>query len=101
SAPATLSLSGDTLIEFFDLTGEGDSLERTRVHDVRISGTGAFDETISVEGEEIVVRAIDDANADGKCSAGEAWAEVQATIDEDDTVTGISLQLAAKPCPGE
>ena len=88
SAPSTLAVQSDVFVEFFDLTGEGDELERTSVHSIRQS-IGSFDETISIEGEKIVVRAINDTDGDGACSAGEAWAEAEATVADDDTVSGI------------
>jgi hypothetical protein len=100
SAPASLGVQSEIHLEFFDLTGEGEELERTSVHTARI-GLGDFDETISVEGEKIVVRAIADANEDGACSAGEAWAEIEANVADDDTVSGIALTLAAQPCPAD
>jgi hypothetical protein len=101
SAPATVGVQGAVLIEFFDLTPDGDAFERTSVHNITLESIGAFDETISVEGDKILVRAINDSDGDGACSAGELWAEAEADVAEDDTVTGVSLQLAAQPCPGE
>jgi hypothetical protein len=100
SAPASLSVSSEIQLEFFDLTGEGEELERTSVHSARVA-LGEFSETISIEGEKIVVRAIADANDDGACSAGEAWAELEADVADDDTVSGIALTLAAQPCPAD
>lgn len=100
SAPASLGIQSEIQLEFFDLTGEGEELERTSVHSTRVA-LGEFDETISVEGEKIVVRAIADADEDGACSPGEAWTEIEADVAEDDTVSGIALTLAAQPCPAD
>ncbi len=100
SAPAS-GVQGEILVEFFDLTGEGDALERTSVHSIQLASPGAFDEKISVEGEKIAVRAINDTNGDGACSSGEAWAETEAEIGEEDRVEGLALQLALQPCPEE
>jgi hypothetical protein len=100
SAPASLSIQSEIQLVFYDLTGEDDALERSSVHTTRV-GLGDFDETISVEGEKIVVRAIADADEDGACSPGEAWAEMEADIADDDTVSGLALTLAAQPCPAD
>lgn len=98
SAPAALAVQSEVFVEFFDLTGDD---ERTSVHSVRLAGLGSFTETIAVEGDEIAVRAIADADGDGACSPGEAWVEIEAAIAEDDTVEPLALQLRAQPCPGE
>lgn len=100
SAPST-GVQGAVLIEFFDLTEDGDAFEATSVHEITLESAGAFDETISVEGDKILVRAIADSDGDGACSAGEMWAETEADVAEDDTVTGLSLQLASQACPSE
>jgi hypothetical protein len=100
SAPASLSIQSEIQLVFYDLTGEADALERSSVHTTRVA-IGDFDETIAVEGDKIVVRAIADADEDGACSAGEAWAELEADIADDDTVSGLALTLAAQPCPGD
>jgi hypothetical protein len=44
------------------------------------------------------VRAIDDRNGDGTCTDGEAWAEVEATVADDDTVEPVKLELTNAPC---
>jgi hypothetical protein len=103
SGEVSAALAGDSkiLLEFFDLTGEGDSLERSSVHTAELPAAGPFKETISVEGDKIAVRAIADADGDGKCSAGEAWAEQQAEISADDKVEPVTLQLARLACPAD
>ena len=94
---APVGTQGEVLVEFFDLSGE----ERTSVHSIRLSGPGAFAETISVEGESIAIRAIADSDADSACTAGEAWAEAEAAIAEDDTVEPVTLSLSAAECPAD
>jgi hypothetical protein len=50
-------------------------------------------------GDRLIARAIDDRNRDGACSAGEAWAEVETAINDDDSTDAIALVLSAEPCP--
>lgn len=100
TAPSSLTVGDKLVIDFLEVDGEGEERATTLAHSAELAGPGAFKETVSVEGDKILVRAIDDRNADGKCSAGEAWGETEATI-TDDKVDAVSLSLAAAACPAE
>jgi hypothetical protein len=95
---AASTVQATIVLEFFDLR-EGD--EKVSVHTAELAAPGAFSEKISAEGEKISVRAIADADGDGKCSAGELWAEVQGDISEQDKVEGLELQLSQQACPAD
>lgn len=97
-APASLTQSGAIKVEFIDVLTES---ERETVHDIELEGPGAFDATMALEGDKVLIRAILDADGDGACSTGEAWAEAEADIAEDDTVEPVSLTLAVADCPSE
>jgi hypothetical protein len=97
-APASLSVDGTILVEFVDVI---DVEKREVVHSVELDAPGSFDAKVALEGDKVMVRAIADADGNGACSAGESWAEVEATIAEDDTVEPVSLTLADAACPAE
>jgi hypothetical protein len=54
---------------------------------------------VELEGDSGRGRALNDRDGDGACSDGEAWAETEAAINDDDTVEPISLELAIASCP--
>ncbi|MEZ4225142.1 MAG: hypothetical protein R3B13_29595 [Polyangiaceae bacterium] len=82
-------------VEFWDINGS----DQTKVHSVTLLGAGAFDETVPLEGDKLIVRAIVDADADGLCSAGELWTEVSASIpEEEDTLKLAALTVGSAPC---
>ena len=86
-------------VEFFDMAGEGDTLEKNSIQAIELTAPGSFKETVPVEGEKLLVRAIADDDGDGKCTAGEAWAEQQLSVKADGTVEAAKLQLAVQDCP--
>ena len=88
---------GKILVEFYDIAGEGENLELTNVHSVELAELGTFDEKVPLEGDRVLVRAIADANGDGACSEGEAWAEIEAPIEED--AASVELALSVQACP--
>lgn len=94
SAPA--SAQGEILVEFFEITDS----ENTSVHSVKLAGAGAFAEKVPLEGDELLVRAIADADGDGKCTKGELWDEIKADVGEDDTASA-TLSLHAGDCPAD
>lgn len=100
TAPATVT--GPISLEFFDV-GERDLesnlIEYTSVKKVAIAQPGPFKETVEVEGESIRIFALADANSDGACSVGEAWADVSATVNEDGTIAPVTLALVEGGCP--
>ena len=86
------------MVEFVDVVGEGETTEKTVAHSTELKKLGDFKETVSLEGDKLIVRAIDDRDGDGKCTAGEAWGETEADISED-KVEAISLALTSAACP--
>jgi hypothetical protein len=78
----------------------GDTVDKSVAHSMELSAPREFSETVALEGEKVMVRAIDDRNGDGKCSAGEAWGETEAAIVED-KVEAVTLLLGTAACPAE
>ncbi|MCU0656379.1 MAG: hypothetical protein MUF64_14335 [Polyangiaceae bacterium] len=86
------------LIEFYDVPGEG--AEEKKVDTLSLEKAGAFSKKVSLEGDRVRVFALMDTDKDGKCSAGEAWATRDVSIQEDDTVAAAAvLELKATACP--
>jgi hypothetical protein len=100
-AASGVQTSGKIRIEVFDVSGDGESAERTSLDLIELDALGPFEATVSAEGEKLLVRAIADADANGACSAGEPWAEQELPIAEDGTVEPVTLQIAAQACPTE
>jgi hypothetical protein len=96
-ASSSAQLEGPIVVQFFDIVDAKSSL----VHTVSLTKAGSFDEKAPVEGKEVLVRAIADHDANGACSAGEAWAEAKMTIKDDDTVDAVNLDLKVGDCPAE
>lgn len=94
SAPATAQ--GEILVEFFDIVDS----ENTSVHSIELAEPGAFSEQVPLEGDTLLVRAVADANGDGKCTNGELWDEIEAEIGSDDTASA-TLSLHAGDCPAD
>ena len=91
--------TGDKLaIDFIDVVGEGESVEKSVAHSMELSELGDFKETVALEGNKVIVRAIDDRDGDGKCTAGEAWGEKEADVVED-KVEAVTLTLGTAACP--
>ena len=67
---------------------------------MELQAPGDFKETVALEGNKLIVRAIDDRDGDGKCTAGEAWGETEAEV-IDDKVEAVSLSLGTAACPAE
>jgi hypothetical protein len=99
AAPASLTLSGPIRVEFIDIVDETDPAQNEVVHDVELAAPGSFAEKVSLEGDKLMVRAINDSNGDGACSAGEAWAQTEAEIAEDDTIQPLTITLGTAACP--
>ncbi len=95
------ALQGVVVVQFHDLKGEGDEAERSLVHTKVLDGVGAFDETIELEGDRVLVRAFRDLNLDGACSDGELWGEAEGVVEETDSVEGLRIELAGAACPQE
>ncbi len=93
TAPA--SAQGEIVVEFFEVSDSGP----TSVHSATLASPGAFSEKVPLEGDSVLIRAIGDADGDGKCTAGELWDEIEVSIADDDTAKDALLTLAAGPCP--
>ena len=91
---SSASAQGQILLEFFDVEGA----DKTSVHTAKAAPDGSFKETVALSGDEVLVRAIADADADGACSQGELWGETSAKI-QDDAVEPITPALGAEACP--
>ena len=100
TAPSSITVGDKVLVEFVDIVGEGDEAEKTVAGSTELKTLGDFKQTVSLEGDKLIVRAIDDRDGDGKCSAGEAWGESEAAI-KDDKVEPVSLALSNAACPTE
>jgi hypothetical protein len=88
-------VKGEIFLEFFDVDGD----QTESVHTTTLTTAGAFTETVPLAGDKVLIRAIDDADGNGACTAGESWAEIEADIDENDQVKDVVLALASAPCP--
>jgi hypothetical protein len=93
TAPA--SAQGTILVEFFEISDS----ETTSVHSIDLNGPGAFDEQVPLEGDKVLIRAVADADGDGKCTNGELWDEIEAEVDSEDSAQA-TLALHAGDCPG-
>ncbi|HEY3499896.1 MAG TPA: hypothetical protein VGK73_34635 [Polyangiaceae bacterium] len=95
SAAASAGVSGKILLDFMDIADEETP---ESVHTQTLDALGTFTATAPVEGDKVRIRAINDKNGDGACTAGEAWAEVDAAIAED-KVADVKLELVNQDCP--
>lgn len=95
AAPA--SVTGPISVEFFDVADD----EEISVLSIEVAEAGAFKQTVEVEGDAIRIFALADADADGACTEGEAWGEIEAAVSDDDTVAPVAIELALEPCPAE
>ena len=91
------STQGKIIVDFFDVAGEGESLELTSVHSVELTELGTFSEKVPLEGDRVLVRAIADADGNGACTEGESWAEMEAAIEQD--AASVALDLSVQACP--
>ena len=94
-APAS-GTQGKILLDFMDIVSDSETPES--VHTQTLDAPGAFTATAPLEGDQVRVRAVDDKDDNGACTAGEAWAQVDADITED-KVEGVKLTLKVEPCP--
>ncbi len=100
AAASGLTVGDKLVIDFLEVEGEGEERTTSLAGSAELDQPGDFKETVSIEGDKVLVRAIDDRNGDGKCTAGEAWGETEATI-ADDKVEALALSLRAAACPAE
>jgi len=95
---SSATVEGPIAVQFFDLL---DAEKPSLVHSIKMDALAAFDEKAPLQGDEVLVRAINDRDGNGACSAGEPWAEVRASVKDDATVDAVSLDLRAAACPAE
>lgn len=98
SAPSSVTTGNKLAIQFIDVVGEGESLEKSVAHSMEMQAPGDFKETVALEGNKVIVRAIDDRDGNGECTAGEAWGEKEAEVVED-KVEAVTLTLGTAACP--
>jgi hypothetical protein len=99
-AASGVDVRGPILLEFYDAKGSGAERELEQVHTAKLGALGKFSEKAGFSHDALVVRAIDDRNADGACTTGEAWGEAEASIKDDDSVDAVNVVLSSSPCPG-
>jgi hypothetical protein len=98
TAPSTLSVGDKLVIDFIDVVGEGMDAKQSLASTTELKTLGDFKETVSLEGDEVLIRAIDDRDGDGKCTAGEAWGETHAPVTQDKAAAPM-LTLGTAACP--
>jgi hypothetical protein len=91
---ASVEGDGKIQLQFYDVLDD----EVTAAGELTLEAAGAFKHELSLEGDELRIFAVQDADGDGACSDGEAWARVDLSVD-DDQVKGAQLQLQHAPCP--
>ncbi len=96
TAPASVAVQGKIHVDFMDLA---DSENPEVAQTAELDQLGAFEETVSLEGDKVLVRAINDTDGNGACTEGEAWAEAEVEIADDDTATVPALTLSNAACP--
>jgi hypothetical protein len=98
-AADSVTLSGPISISFFEVPDEGEEADTDPLKEIEIAQPGQFTETVDeVEGDNIRIFALDDADKDGACDEGEAWAQIDAPVEED-TVKLVTLELSLAACP--
>jgi hypothetical protein len=100
SAASSVTVGNKLVIDFIDVVGDGGSAEQSIAHTTELQRLGEFKETVLLEGDQVLIRAVDDTNGDGKCSQGEAWGEVHAAI-ENGKAEAAMLMLGLSACPEE
>jgi hypothetical protein len=98
TAPSSLTVGDKVVVDFIDVVGDGDEAKQSVAHTTQLEALGDFKETVPVEGDRMIIRAIDDRDGDGKCTAGEAWGETEVEISQD-KVEAAALTLATAACP--
>jgi len=97
AAPASENVSGQITLDFLDVVNDTDVPKS--VATTKLDALGEFKQSVSVSGDQVRVRALVDNDGNGACSAGELWAETDATIKDDDTVDPVTLTLGHEACP--
>ena len=98
TASSSVEVGDKVVVDFIDVVGVGDDAEQSVAHTTQLAALGDFKETVPLEGDQVLIRAIDDRDGDGACSLGEAWGETQAEV-FDGKAVATSLMLGMTPCP--
>jgi hypothetical protein len=98
TAPSSLAVGDKLVIDFIDVVGVGADAEQSVAHTTKLASLGDFKETVPLEGDQVLIRAIDDRDGDGACTAGEAWGETQAEV-SDGKAAATSVMLGMTACP--
>jgi len=100
TAPSTLAVGDKLVIDFIDVVGDGTDAKQHLASSAELKAPGEFDQTVSLEGDQVLVRAVDDRDGDGKCTAGEAWGEALAPVTQNKADTAM-LMLGTAACPAD
>jgi hypothetical protein len=75
--------------------------EYTFVDAFELEHAGEFAETLSIEGESVLLVALADANGNGKCDDGEAWGEATSEVTDDkaNVLVTVRPQQVCKDLP--
>jgi hypothetical protein len=98
------SAGGPIRLEFYVPSGGADAgaaapAEMKLVDSATVDAIGHFEQTVSMEGNELYVVAVEDADKSDACSDGESWGESVTRVAADDTATVVlSISPQAK-CP--
>lgn len=98
TAPSSLMVGDKVVIDFIEVVGTGTDAKRSVAHTTQLAALGDFKETVSLEGDQVLIRAVDDRDGNGACSAGEAWGETQAEV-IDGKAVATDVALASTACP--
>ncbi|HYP87711.1 MAG TPA: hypothetical protein VEQ59_06150 [Polyangiaceae bacterium] len=96
-AASNVSVGNRLVVDFFDVLPEGSEGATPDQHRVVLGSLGEFEQTVSLEADQVDIRALDDKDGDGLCSAGEAWGRASAPI-EQDKASGVTLVLEEQTC---
>ena len=97
-APSRLEVGDKLVIDFIDVVGAGMDAERHLTRRAELLALGDFKQTVLLEGDQLLVRAVDDRDGNEVCSPGEAWAETFAPVNAN-KAEHVSLQLGNAECP--
>jgi len=93
---------GPVRLEFYEpqqSSGSSSTADLKFVDAVSLDKLGTFDQTVPVEGDTIHVVAFIDSNKDEKCTDGEAWGAVDASVQKDNTASATVNIAAESTCP--
>lgn len=98
AAAPGVTTQGAIKIDIYDVIDESKP-EENLLATVTLDKPGAFEKKVTASGSKVRFFALADANGDGKCSAGEAWAQASHDVGDKGEIKGVTLTLAAQACP--